>query len=109
VQLYILGRDRQPCPELLDGMVNVVLLQVGSAHVFAQSRRGVAGSVRTLVELQRAFGVPDLHQGQPIVGQDRRVLRILGQSIAKQGQCRFGVSSILQSQRQRILCVGRRR
>ena len=109
MELYIVRRDRKSCPELLDGMVNVVLLQVSSAHVFAQSRRRVAGSLRPLIQLQRAFGVPGLHKGQPIVGQDSRVLRLLGQDIAKHGQSPFRVSGILQSQRQRVLCVAHRR
>jgi hypothetical protein len=76
VQLNILRCDRKPCLKLLDGMVNVVLLQVSSSHVFTQSGRGIAGSVGPLVQFEGTFGVPRLHQGQPIVGQHRRVFRL---------------------------------
>ena len=74
VELRIVRLDREAGAELLDGVVEIGLLEVSDAQIFAQRRTLLIQSERAHVEGNRALRVAGLHESEAEVCECGEIL-----------------------------------
>ena len=76
VEVGVGGFEQEAGAELLDGVVEVALLEVGDAEVFAEDGGGWSGPEGALVDRDGGGCVAGLNQGQAVVDEGVRAGRL---------------------------------